>query len=148
MILFRLDCSCHIDAFFCNTVMLDWFVSSRDANRAMNNGDLLEEESVEARPERVPNSCIDEYVNIFHIKKYFTNDAWKIVQQVLEMKKIQSDWFCKVCNKELEDTLAIACDSCLDWYHLGCAGLRKSPKQKEWFCRFCHEQASQEDSED
>lgn len=129
-------------------VILEWFVSSTDVNKAVNNGDLLEEEVVETRPEKIPNSCIDENVNVYHVKKYFTNDAWQIVLQILEIKKTQSDWFCTVCNKELENT-AIACDSCLEWYHLQCTSLKKEPKRKEWFCRFCYEQASQDcDHED
>ena len=123
--------------------MLDWFVSATDAAKAIDSGELIDEDAVETRPEKVPNCCSDENVNVHHVKKYFTNDAWKIVLQVLDLKKEQSDWFCKVCNKELEDTIAIACDSCLDWYHLHCIGLRNVPKRKEWFCRFCHAQASQ-----
>jgi len=41
-------------------------------------GQLIEEEMVKTIPEKVPNCCIDENVNVYHIKKYFTIDAWKI----------------------------------------------------------------------
>lgn len=50
-------------------------------------GQLIEEEMVETIPEKVPNCCIDENVNVYHIKKYFTIDVWKIVTQVLEVKR-------------------------------------------------------------
>ena len=60
--------------------------------------------------------------------RYFTTDAWQVVSQVLDIKR--------VCNKEFQDGTAIACDCCLDWFHLGCVGLKSAPKQ-EWFCRFC-----------
>ena len=87
------------------TVMLEWFVSSSDTEKALTHGELLEEEPVETMPEKVPNCCID--------------------------------WSCKVCDKDFQDSTAIACDCCLEWFHLICVGLRNAPKQKEWFCRFC-----------
>ena len=123
--------------------MLDWFVSAIDADKAVNHGELIDEEAVETRPEKIPNCCIDENVNVYHVKKYFTVDAWKIVLQVLDWKKTHSNWSCKVCDQDLDGKIAIACDSCLDWYHLHCIGLRNAPKRKEWFCRSCHAQASQ-----
>ena len=119
--------------------MLKWFVSSTDAERVLRNNTLLEEDSVETRPEKVPSCCIDENVNVFHIKKYFTTDAWKVVFQILDIKRNQDEWFCVVCDKGLEDTVAIACDCCLQWFHLICVGLRNAPKRKKWFCRFCYE---------
>ena len=33
--------------------------------------------------------CLDEYVCISIVRKYFTNDAWKLVENVIEtMKKV------------------------------------------------------------
>jgi len=118
--------------------MLEWFVSPEDANGAVTGGDLLEEECVETRSEKVPNCCIDENVNLHHIKKYFTRDAWLIILQVLETKRQSCEWSCKVCDKELEETASIACDCCLEWYHLSCVNLRNAPKRKEWICRLCY----------
>ena len=66
--------------------MLEWFVSPEDANEAITGGNLQEEECVKTRPEKVPNCCIDEIVNLHHVKKYFTGDAWLIVRQILETK--------------------------------------------------------------
>ena len=119
------------------TVMLEWFVSPSHMAKALG-GQLIEEEMVETIPEKVPNCCIDENVNVYHIKKYFTIDAWKIVTQVLEVKRSQDLlWSCRVCSKEFEGDTAIACDSCLDWFHLHCVSLKSAPKRKQWFCRFC-----------
>ena len=67
--------------------MLEWFVFPKDADEAINGENLLEEECVETRLEKVLNCCIDENVNLHHIKKYFTVDAWPIAQQVLETKR-------------------------------------------------------------
>lgn len=118
--------------------MLEWFVSPEDADEAIAGGSLLEEECVETRPEKVPNCCIDENVNLHHVKKYFTRDAWLIVLQILETKRHSCEWSCKVCDKDLEDTTSIACDCCLEWYHLSCVNLRNAPKRKEWICRLCY----------
>lgn len=103
-------------------VMLECFVSSPNIEKALS-GELLKE-VVEARPEKVPNCCIDENVNMYHIKKYFTTDAWQVVSQVLDIKRSQDVWCCRVCNKDFQDDTVIACDCCLDWFHLGCVGLQ------------------------
>ena len=117
--------------------MLEWFVSSSNIHKALA-GELIEEEMVETIPEKVANCCTDENVNVYHIKKYFTRDAWQVVTQVLEVKRAQDTWSCRVCSKEFQDDTAIACDCCLDWFHLSCVGLKSAPKRKEWFCRFCY----------
>ena len=121
--------------------MLDWFVCAREREKCIQNRELLGEELVETRPEKVPNCCLDENVNIYHnIKKFFTSDAWQLILQVLEVKRSQDDWSCKVCMKDLHDnTVTIVCDCCLDWYHLACVGLRNAPKRREWFCRFYYD---------
>ena len=58
--------------------MLEYFVSPEDADEAITGGNLLEEDCVETRPEKEPNCCIDENVNLHHVK-YFTGDAWLII---------------------------------------------------------------------
>ena len=42
---------------------------------AVRNNVLIEEVDVEVRPERVPMKCLDEYVCISIVRKYFTNDV-------------------------------------------------------------------------
>ena len=116
--------------------MLEWFVSQADMQKALN-GKLLDEIHVETRPEKVPAQSIDENVNIYRIRKYFTEDGWSSVMEVVDVKKRKCTYYCKVCSHEL-DGLTIACDSCLEWHHLQCAGLKNIPKRKEWFCRQCH----------
>ena len=63
--------------------MLKWFVDDEVLQSALN-GVLIEEESVEYRPEVMPNAVLDESVDIFLIQKYFTNDAWLLVTDMLE----------------------------------------------------------------
>ena len=54
-----------------NLVMLQWFVDKEVAERVMRGGDLIEEQEVESRPEKIPRKCLDENVCISHIKKLF-----------------------------------------------------------------------------
>ena len=44
--------------------MLRWFVDDEFVKSALN-GELIEEESVECRPEVVPNAVLDENVDVF-----------------------------------------------------------------------------------
>ena len=117
--------------------MLKWLVDDEVLESALK-GELIEEESVECRPEVVPNAVLDENVNIFLIRKYFTNDAWLLVTDMLERKKEDPVWICRVCQHDLHSEASLICELCLTWYHLKCVGLTRSPKRKNWFCRSCH----------
>ena len=117
--------------------MLKWFVSDLDASKTLSNGVLLDEALVQKMHENIPNACIDENVNLFRIRKYFTDDGWAELCQVVEKKKCDPKYHCQVCERELLECTAICCDCCLEWLHLSCAGLKSAPKRKEWFCRLC-----------
>ena len=66
-------------------MILSWFVDDDTANKAMKRNVLIEEHDVEARPECVPMKCLDENVCVRMVKKYFTIDAWMVVQNVMEV---------------------------------------------------------------
>ena len=57
--------------------MLSWFVDEAIVEATIKSlgKRLVEEEDVETRPERVPNAILDENINIYLIRKYFSNDA-------------------------------------------------------------------------
>ena len=117
--------------------MLKWFVSVPDSNKAIKDGVLLDEASIEMRHEKIPNACIDENVNLFRIRKYFTDDGWVQVLQAVKMKKANPVYYCQVCERKLLQCNTICCDCCLEWLHFSCAGVKSAPKQKEWFCKLC-----------
>ena len=73
--------------------MLKWLVDDEVLESALN-GVLIEEESVVCRPEVVPNALLDESVDIFLIRKYFTNDALLLITDMLERKKEDPVWIC------------------------------------------------------
>ena len=63
---------------------------------------------MESRPEKVPNMQLLG-LKCHIIKKYFTSDTWKLIFQVVEVKRSQDDWSCKVCMKDLHDNT----DNCM-----------------------------------
>jgi len=61
--------------------MLRWFVDE-DAYKSL--GKKLIEEDVDTRPESVPN---DENVDIHLVRKYFSNDAWLLMTDLVHQKQ-------------------------------------------------------------
>ena len=49
--------------------MLGWFVDKAVMSRVVSSDDLVEEEEVEVRPEKIPRKCLDENVCINQIRK-------------------------------------------------------------------------------
>ena len=50
---------------------------------------------------------------------------------------------CPICTHTL-DGESLGCDQCLEWFHIGCTGLPKAPKNKFWFCRDCRTDQEQQ----
>ncbi len=103
-------------------------------------GQIIQEEEVEVRPKRVPSTCLDERVCLESCRKYFTDDAWKVVQSVVAVLSKNTTWHCGRCTQPISDETedSIACDCCLMWFHFKCVGLKQSPKSKVWVCRQCN----------
>ena len=120
-------------------MLLSWFVDEAVATSAID-GILIEEDAVECRPDYVSNSILDENVDIFLIRKYFSTDAWMIVEDVLDHKKNHVVWVCKACSHDLHSEPSVICEACicLTWFHFRCVGLTSRPKKTNWFCRSCH----------
>ena len=96
---------------------------------AVKDSCRLIEEEVEVHPEKVPDVTIDDN-DVYLIRKYFTNDAWLLVKFVLQRKKDNPVFICKSCSRDLHEDISIACDHCLSWMHIKCAGLKSQPKTK------------------
>ena len=52
---------------------LSWFVDDKVAERALKHNDLVEEEDVECKPERLPDAVLDENVDIHLARKQLYN---------------------------------------------------------------------------
>jgi len=107
--------------------------------QAALDGTLVDEDKVKCMPEKISNTILDENVDIYLIRKYFTADAWLVIEDVLKQKKGNpTTWICEICHKNLSWNQSIGCDLCLNWFHFKCVGITKYPKMKTWFCRPCH----------
>ena len=107
------------------------------AERAIKSDQLVEEEEVECRPEKISDAVVDENVDICLIRHLFTNDAWVMAESVLQQKSQSMTWICHLCSHDLHTEQCILCDHCLLWYHFSCVGLSRQPKSRNWFCRSC-----------
>ena len=124
---------------YCFAVILKWFVNGEVALLAMKDPKhLIQEESVEVRPEKLPDSVVDENVDVHLVRKYFTSDAWLLVKDVITQKQTNQVFVCNSCSHDLDESPSILCDHCLLWFHITCVGLKQSPKARYWFCRQCH----------
>ena len=100
-------------------------------------GQLIEEDRVECRPERIPDSVMDENIDVCLVRPYFSSDAWMLLDTVLKTKAKKMVWTCKVCHHDLHSVESIICEACLQWYHFQCIGLKTQPKARNWICRSC-----------
>ena len=101
---------------------MSWIVDKDVVQQAIKNSVLIEEDKVECRPEKIPNSILDDSIDVCN---YFSNDAWLLLLQ-LKLKNII--WTCNICNHDLHSEAAILCDSCLLWYHFKCVGSKEATK--------------------
>lgn len=122
-------------------VTLSWFVDEElsSAVLRMNGKQLIEEESVDVLPENLPDAILDDNVDVHLIRKYFTNDAWLLVKDVVARKQNNPIYRCKSCQHDLHLSPSIVCDHCLYWFHMQCVGLKRKPKTRHWFCRNCYD---------
>ena len=121
--------------------MLRWFVDEDVAEATYKSlgKKVVKGEDVETKPERVPNAVLDENVDLHLVRKYFLNDAWLVVTNVVHQKQRNPVYVCKSCYHDLHKQPSIMCDHCLMWYHIQCTGLKHEPKAKYWYCCDCHD---------
>ena len=120
--------------------MLEWFVDVKIAASTLKNpDDLIQEENVEVRPDKLPDGVLDENVDVHLVRRFFSQDAWLLVMDVVKQKQANPVYVCKYCLHDLGEAASIVCDHCLSWCHMKCVGLRQGPKMKHWYCRSCHD---------
>lgn len=131
--------------------ILSWFVGLNKAELALSKSRIIEEEDVEVLPQNIPWAILDEDVNLPLVQKYFSQDAWALVQQIEAAKRDNPFCECGECKKDLDgsldhsmlettmrdESISIRCDHCMEWYHLSCVKLKKRPKATYWMCNKC-----------
>ena len=76
-------------------------MDNRVVESAIKKGHLIEEEEVECRPDRVPNAVVDENVDVCLVGRHFSNDAWRLVKDVVKQKSEKMTWTCHTCFHDL-----------------------------------------------
>jgi hypothetical protein len=84
----------------------------------------------------LPSACAESSIDFNLIKNHFEEEAFVELTKRIQMKKIQP-WSCGQCFNEIEEVRSIGCDSCLNWFHYSCGGVKSDPKTKYWFCKKC-----------
>ena len=93
-----LECLIYNACFLSCTVMLSWFLDHQVKEAVLARKQLVEEEDVEIRPERIPSACFEEDVCIQSIQKYFSIDAWCALTNVLDVLRSNLVWYCGICQ--------------------------------------------------
>ena len=115
-------------------LVLSWLAQKRVVEKCISEDYKIHEEDIEVTPENIPLSVKEVELDL--VKHYFTGDAWKLLQQTINIRR-QQEWTCNVCTDELE-TRSVSCDRCMLWYHFHCACICAKPRTKYWFCQPCH----------
>ena len=86
------------------SVMLSWFVDKQAKGTVLARKKTVNED-VEIRPERVPASCLDENVCLQSIimKVFYRDDALSAAEEVLQVVKNNTVWYCGFCTKPISD---------------------------------------------
>ncbi|KAK6167997.1 hypothetical protein SNE40_021909 [Patella caerulea] len=119
-----------------SAIMMSWFIDDKIAETCLRSDVLVQPNHVKV-PERIPMKCLDENIAINTIRKYFSFDAWKMVEEAMKTMQTKGTWLCKRCCGCLDAFESIGCDACLEWYHMKCLAMKSRPKQKFWICRDC-----------
>ena len=94
-----------------STAMLKWFLDSDIATEVQKTKTLVHEEQVEARPELLPDALLDENVDVHLIRRFFTDDAWLLLEEVVSQKLKRNIYTCK---HDVHESPSVACDHCLN----------------------------------
>ena len=66
-------------------IILSWFIGETEVLDVLR-GKKITEDMFEVIPENKNNVCISESVYFASIKRFFTDDSWKIVINIVTMK--------------------------------------------------------------
>ena len=111
-------------------MILLWFLNPQVASAALA-GKIVEEEEINLTSQIVPASILDDNVCIDSCRKYFSHDAWAVVQRAREEMESHPVWYCGRCKRPIHDEAesSIVCDCCLCWYHFNCMCLPSTSTQ-------------------
>ena len=115
--------------------ILTWITDNEFAKKILENSEVLSEENLPTFA-KLPDSLLDENVNITLIEEYCAGNTFIKLKQLVKEKSKCSAWKCGTCSKFLGKKHSILCDRCLLSLHYNCSKLKKKPVGN-WFCMKC-----------
>lgn len=112
--------------------ILGWIFEDRVAESVYSKKDIVLTRDV---PTSIPIHLLDENIDIYLIREYFDDSAWRLFMQIFSVVKNKGAWNCPTCKKDLNLDQSVACESCLQWFHLTCT--TSKVLAKDWFCSDC-----------
>ena len=80
---------------------------------------------MEQIPENIPSCSLDDAVDLNCVKK-FLDSGWEwLLHDREETKKLPI--YCTKGQTDADNGQSVYCDSCLNWQHFRCAGIRALP---------------------
>ncbi|KAK2149485.1 hypothetical protein NP493_2981g00013 [Ridgeia piscesae] len=77
-------------------VMLSWFVDAETAECSINNATPISSDRVMRRTGT--SAATDDNVSLLGLRKYFSADAWAMVQSVMNEVNSEPVWYCVTCT--------------------------------------------------
>lgn len=136
-VLYLLDIINHYFFLYLSDI-LNMLTTPEVVHSALTDEKLITEGEIEQSIDKIHRKIVDQTINVYRVKKYFTNSAWKIILILLKKIEKEKSWDCKSCDREFKESdVAVGCDACLEWFHVKCIGKAAPPKAKTWVCRTC-----------
>ena len=108
--------------------MLSWFVDAETAEYSIKNATPIS--SVRVMRRTGTSAATDDNVSLLCLRKYFLADAWAMVPFVVNEVNSEHVWYCVTCTECIneDENRSVARDSCLQWTHFKCIGMKSAPK--------------------
>ena len=116
--------------------MLSWFVGAETAVAAVRKATTVTAQHIKRCA--TTTAALDDDVCLETLRQYCDAEGWSALQALVDDVRADAVWYCAACSVSIEDgDGSVACDSCLQWHHFRCVGLKTAPKARCWFCAKC-----------
>ena len=90
-------------------MILTWIIDDQFAKKILENSEVLSEKKLPTFA-KLPDSLLDENVNIILIEEYCAGNTFIKLKQLVKEKSKHSAWKCGNCSKFLGKKHSILCD--------------------------------------
>lgn len=88
------------------SVILQWLgVGQSEIQKVTSSKKFIKTYNVD--PTSINSAVLDEHVDIYLVRRLFTNTAWHKITKAVEMKRKDNVWFCGHCNHNLDNEVQL-----------------------------------------